>query len=161
MQMLEVAMVQSSAPAEVPISIHNGGSRVNVNVPNRRTSARDACTCPQAVEQRETVVPSLTGGVHGPPSELARTARCPPAARSAAALCPSNVREHLVELDHHARICLCQRHLDRSMQSDSLIVLGQRAPLEQEFVDRYQVDAVPLFRPKDAGAGSRMTSRPS
>jgi hypothetical protein len=58
-------MVQSNDPAEVPISIHNRGSRVNVNVPNRRTSARDACTCPQAVEQRGTVEPSLTGGVHG------------------------------------------------------------------------------------------------
>lgn len=146
--MLEVAMVQSNDPAEVPISIHNRGSRVNVNVPNRRTSARDVCTCPQAVEQRGTVVPSLTGGVHGPPSELARTGRRPPAARSAAALCPSNLSKHLVELDHHARICLCQRHLDRSMQSGSLIVFGQRAPLEQEFIDRYQVDAVPLFQPQ-------------
>ena len=53
-----------------------------------------------------------------------------------------------LELDRHARICLCQRHLDRSMQSGSLILLGQRAPLEQEFVDRYQVDAVPLFQPQ-------------
>jgi hypothetical protein len=50
MKMLGVAMVQSNDPAEVPISIHDGGSRMNVKVPNRRTSARDACTCQQAVE---------------------------------------------------------------------------------------------------------------
>ncbi len=32
--------IHSNDSAEVPISIHDGGSRVNVNVPNRRTSAR-------------------------------------------------------------------------------------------------------------------------
>src|SRR5262249_45374538 len=98
MQILEVAMV-SNDPAEVPISIHDGASRVNVNVPTRRTAARDACPCPQAVEQRGTVAPPPAGGAHGPPSELPRTSRRPPAARSAAALCPSNLSEHLVELD--------------------------------------------------------------
>jgi hypothetical protein len=47
-------MIQSNDPAEVPISIHDGDSRVNVNVPNRRTSPRDGCTCSIIFSARDT-----------------------------------------------------------------------------------------------------------